>query len=165
MHYRYHDSPLGPLLLAADDDGLHLLLMELDSRPWRIEPHWQPAERQLDEACRQLDQYFAGQRRQFELRLAPRGTAFQQQVWQALQAIPYGRTCSYSELAERIGKPQAVRAVGAANGANPIAIIVPCHRVIGRDGSLTGYAGGLPRKQLLLELEGALQARQTSLAW
>lgn len=164
MHYRFHDSPIGPLLLAADDNGLQLLLMELDSRPWHIEPHWQPAERQLDEVCRQLDQYFAGQRRQFELRLAPRGTAFQQQVWQALQAIPYGRTCSYSELAARIERPQAVRAVGTANGANPISIIVPCHRVIGRDGSLTGYAGGLPRKQLLLELEGALQARQPQLA-
>ena len=156
MHYRYHDSPVGPLLLVADASGLQSLMMELDSRPWRIQPHWQPAGRELDAACKQLDQYFAGQRRQFELRLAPRGTPFQRQVWQALQAIPYGTTCSYSELANRIENPQAVRAVGAANGANPLAIIVPCHRVIGRDGSLTGYAGGLPRKQLLLELEGAL---------
>lgn len=155
MHYRYHDSPVGPLFIAADESGLQLLLMELDSRPWRIEDGWQPARRELDAVCSQLDEYFAGRRRQFELRLAPRGTAFQQAVWQALQAIPYGRTCSYSELAGVIGRPQAVRAVGTANGANPISIIVPCHRVIGRDGSLTGYAGGLERKGALLAIEGA----------
>ena len=165
MHYRHHDSPIGPLFIAGDESGLQLLLMELDSRPWRIEASWQPAGRELDAVCRQLDEYFAGRRQQFELRLAPRGTAFQQAVWQALQAIPYGRTCSYSELAHVIGKPQAVRAVGAANGANPISIIVPCHRVIGRNGSLTGYAGGLPRKQQLLELEGVLQPVQAQLAW
>jgi methylated-DNA-[protein]-cysteine S-methyltransferase len=164
MHYRYHDSPAGPLFLAADESGLQLLLMELDSRPWRIEEHWQPAGRELDAVCRQLDEYFAGKRRQFELRLVPKGTAFQQAVWQALLAIPYGRTCSYSELASVIGRPKAVRAVGTANGANPISIIVPCHRVIGRDGSLTGYAGGLPRKQQLLELEGVLQPAQAQLA-
>lgn len=164
MHYRYHDSPVGPLFLAADDSGLQLLLMELDSRPWRIEEDWQPAGRELDAVCSQLDEYFAGTRRQFEVRLAPKGTAFQQAVWQALLAIPYGRTCSYSELAHVIGRPQAVRAVGTANGANPIAIIVPCHRVIGGDGSLTGYAGGLPRKQQLLELEGVLQPAQAQLA-
>ena len=164
MHYRYHDSPVGPLFIAADASGLQLLLMEVDSRPWRIEDHWQPAGRELDAVCSQLDEYFAGKRRQFELSLAPKGTAFQQSVWQALLAIPYGRTCSYSELAHVIGKPQAVRAVGTANGANPISIIVPCHRVIGRDGSLTGYAGGLPRKQQLLELEGVLQPAQAQLA-
>lgn len=164
MHYRYHDSPVGPLLLAADENGLQLLLMELDSRPWRIGESWQPASRELDAVCRQLDEYFAGKRRRFEVRLAPRGTAFQQAVWQALQAIPYGRTCSYSELAGVIGRPHAVRAVGTANGANPISIIVPCHRVIGRNGRLTGYAGGLPRKQQLLELEGALLSQQTQLA-
>jgi methylated-DNA-[protein]-cysteine S-methyltransferase len=164
MHYRYHDSPVGPLFLAADDSGLQLLLMELDSRPWRIEETWQLAGRELDAVCSQLDEYFVGKRRQFELRLAPKGTAFQQAVWQALQAIPYGRTCSYSELANVIGRSQAVRAVGTANGANPISIIVPCHRVIGRDGSLTGYAGGLPRKQQLLELEGVLQPAQAQLA-
>src|SRR5690606_7950187 len=127
MHYRYHDSPIGPLLIAGDENGLQLLLLELDSRPWRIEDSWQPAGRELDAVCSQLDEYFAGKRRQFDLRLAPRGTAFQQAVWQALQAIPYGRTCSYSELAGVIGRPQAVRAVGTANGANPISIIVPCH--------------------------------------
>lgn len=164
MYYRHHDSPLGPLFLAGDENGLQLLLMELDSRPWRIGEHWRPAGGELDDACRQLDEYFAGQRRRFELRLAPRGTAFQLAVWQALQCIPYGHTCSYSELAGQIGRPQAVRAVGAANGANPLSIVVPCHRVIGRNGSLTGYAGGLPRKQLLLQLEGALQPQQAQLA-
>ena len=164
MHYRYHDGPIGSLFIAGDESGLQLLLMELDSRPWRIEETWQPAGRELDAVCNQLDEYFAGKRRQFELRLAPKGTAFQQAVWQALLAIPYGRTCSYSELAHVIGRPQAVRAVGTANGANPISIIVPCHRVIGRDGSLTGYAGGLPRKQQLLELEGVLQPAQAQLA-
>lgn len=164
MHYRYHDSPIGPLFLAGDQHGLQLLLMELDSRPWRIGEDWQPAGSQLDAVCSQLDEYFAGKRRQFQLQLAPQGTAFQQSVWQALLRIPYGKTCSYSDLASEIERPRAVRAVGTANGANPISIIVPCHRVIGRDGSLTGYAGGLPRKQLLLELEGALQPQQTQLA-
>lgn len=163
MHYRYHDSPVGPLLLAGDEQGLHLLLMEVDNRPWRIGSDWQPARSELDMVCHQLDEYFAGSRRRFELRLALCGTAFQQQVWQALQAIPYGQTCSYSELADAIDRPRAVRAVGAANGANPISIIVPCHRVIGRNGTLTGYAGGLARKQLLLNLEGVLQPQQAAL--
>jgi methylated-DNA-[protein]-cysteine S-methyltransferase len=155
MHYRYHDSPLGRLLLVADEVGLRMLHMEIADSPSTPQEHWCLAERQLDEACRQLDDYFAGRRRCFDLPLAPVGTPFQQEVWRALLEIPYGRTSSYSQLAAHIGRPQAVRAVGTANGANPIAIIIPCHRVIGRDGSLTGYAGGLPRKELLLRLEGA----------
>lgn len=105
-------------------------------------------------ARRQLSEYFAGRRRRFELHLAPRGTPFQQRVWSALLEIPFGTTCSYSEIAARIGRPTAVRAVGAANGRNPIAIVVPCHRVIGRSGALTGYAGGLDTKRRLLEHEG-----------
>jgi methylated-DNA-[protein]-cysteine S-methyltransferase len=164
MFYRYHDSPIGRLLLASDDAGLQQLLMEIDSKPWRIGEHWQIAGAELDEACRQLDQYFAGRRQRFELLLAPHGTAFQQAVWQALQRIPFGQTSSYSALAEQIARPKAVRAVGAANGANPIAVVIPCHRVIGRDGSLTGYAGGLARKALLLELEGARLPEQRMLA-
>ncbi|MCA8974064.1 MAG: methylated-DNA--[protein]-cysteine S-methyltransferase [Planctomycetes bacterium] len=104
-------------------------------------------------ARRQLAEYFAGRRREFELPLAPRGTPFQLEVWAALRTIPFGSTCSYADIAARIGRPNAVRAVGAANGRNPIAIIVPCHRVIGRDGSLTGYAGGLDRKRRLLQHE------------
>lgn len=162
MFHRYLDSPLGRLLLAGDEAGLQLLHMDQDDPHPRAE-HWQAAGAKLDDACLQLDEYFQGRRRQFELRLAPRGTDFQLAVWTALRAIPYGSTCSYAELARRIGRPQAVRAVGAANGANPIAVIVPCHRVIGSNGSLTGFAGGLPRKTLLLELEGASPMQQGSL--
>ncbi|BAN49462.1 methylated-DNA--[protein]-cysteine S-methyltransferase [Metapseudomonas resinovorans] len=153
MYFRFHDSPTGPLLLAGDAAGLQMLYMDTERRGYP-NADWQPATRQFDEACRQLDRYFAGKLKRFDLLLAPHGTPFQQQVWQALLQIPFGRTTSYSELAESIGKPKAVRAVGTANGANPISIIIPCHRVIGRDGSLTGYAGGLPRKALLLKLEG-----------
>ena len=105
-------------------------------------------------ARRQLTEYFAGDRHEFDLELAPGGTPFQQAVWRALRTIPFGATCSYSDIARRIGRPTAVRAVGAANGRNPIAIVVPCHRVIGRSGALTGYAGGLDRKRRLLEHEG-----------
>ena len=165
MFYRYHDSPIGRLLLAGDDAGLRQLLMQIDGQAWCIGEQWRLADYELDAACRQLDEYFAGRRQRFELPLAPRGTAFQQAVWQALQRIPYGQTSSYSALAAQIGRPRAVRAVGAANGANPIALIIPCHRVIGRDGSLTGYAGGLARKALLLRLEGARLAQQAALAF
>ncbi len=154
MHYRYHDSPIGPLLIAGDEQGLRLLHMD-GAQPWHLNENWQAADAELDEVCRQLDDYFAGRRQQFELPVAPLGTAFQQDVWKALQAIPFGRTCSYADLAQRIERPSAVRAVGAANGANPIAVVIPCHRVIGSNGTLTGYAGGLERKQLLLQLEGA----------
>ncbi|MCY1435576.1 Methylated-DNA--protein-cysteine methyltransferase [compost metagenome] len=122
---------------------------------YTLPPDWSEATEQLDEVVRQLDEYFAGKRQTFDLPLAPRGTQFQREVWQALLEIPFGRTTCYAELAERIGRPKAMRAVGAANGANPIAVIIPCHRVIGRDGSLTGYGGGLERKELLLRLEGA----------
>jgi methylated-DNA-[protein]-cysteine S-methyltransferase len=163
MYFRYHDSPIGRLLLSGDITGLQQVLMDIDDKPWRINEHWRSATDELDEVCRQLDEYFAGRRQRFELPLAPQGTVFQQAVWQALQSIPYGQTSSYSALAAEIARPKAVRAVGAANGANPIAIIIPCHRVIGRDGSLTGYAGGLPRKALLLRLEGAQPAEQTPL--
>ena len=113
----------------------------------------------LKEACRQLDEWFAGERKCFDLPLAPDGTDFQKEVWQALQKIPYGTTCSYSDLAKQIGKPQAARAVGAANGQNPIALIIPCHRVIGADGSLTGYAFGVERKKKLLNFEAQHQLR------
>lgn len=164
MFYRYHDSPIGRLLLAADESGLQQLLMDIDGKPWRIAENWRSATDELDEVCKQLDEYFAGSRQRFELRLAPQGTTFQLAVWQALLRIPHGQTSSYSALASEIERPTAVRAVGAANGANPIAIIIPCHRVIGRDGSLTGYAGGLPRKALLLKLEGAQLPEQRLLS-
>lgn len=154
MYFRYQDSPIGPLLLAGDEAGLRLLHMETE-RPTELDPLWQPATHQLDAACRQLDEYFAGKRKRFDLQLAPQGTEFQRAAWQALLEIPYGRTISYATQALRIGRPKAVRAIGLANGANPIAVIIPCHRVIGRDGSLTGFGGGLERKAILLRLEGA----------
>lgn len=162
MFYRYHDSPLGPLLLAADEAGLRRVQMEPE-QPAALPGHWRPANRQLDQTCLQLDEYFAGQRTGFELPLAPVGTAFQQAVWAALLSIPHGETRSYRQLAVQIGRAQAVRAVGAANGANSLAIIVPCHRVIGSDGTLTGFAGGLQRKAMLLRLEGHAWAEQQ--AW
>ena len=138
------DTPIGPLLLLASDEGLHTI--HFHERSAR-------GDRQLDDVRRQLDEYFAGKRKTFDVRLAPSGTDFQLAVWRALQSIPYGETRSYSQIANRIGRPSAVRAVGAANGANPIPIIVPCHRVIGANGSLTGFGGGLPTKRFLLDLE------------
>lgn len=155
MFYRYHDSPLCRLLLAGDEQGLRMLYMT-PFEGHEPGPDWREASTQLDDARRQLDEYFAGRRQQFDVRLAPQGTEFQRQVWHALTHIPYGHTTWYADLAERIGRPKAIRAVGAANGANPISIIIPCHRVIGRDGSLTGYAGGLERKEALLRLEGVM---------
>jgi methylated-DNA-[protein]-cysteine S-methyltransferase len=153
--YELCASPLGDLLLVADGEhltGLHFIdqkyLPTLDG-DW----YHEPALPVLVEAQRQLEEYFAGARRRFELPLAPLGTPFQQRVWRALQDIPYGATTSYGEIAQRMDSPQASRAVGAANGRNPIGIVVPCHRVIGSQGQLTGYAGGLHRKQALLALE------------
>jgi methylated-DNA-[protein]-cysteine S-methyltransferase len=153
MRYRYRESPVGRLLLAGDEEGLRHLHLD-EAEPWNPPADWQEDGRAFGALCRQLDEYFAGSRPSFDVRLAARGTEFQRIVWRALGEIPFGRTESYSGLAARIGKPNAVRAVGAANGANPIAIVVPCHRVLGRDGKLTGYAGGLARKEILLRLEG-----------
>ena len=145
-------SPVGELVLAATGDGLtHLLFARSTTGP---EPVGSASgDAIIVETLRQLDEYFEGRRRSFDIPLNPSGTDFQRQVWMALRDIPYGATTSYGELAARIGRPQAMRAVGAANGRNPISIIVPCHRVIGRDGTLTGYGGGLPAKRLLLALE------------
>jgi methylated-DNA-[protein]-cysteine S-methyltransferase len=148
------DSPAGRLILAGDRDGLHVLSFASGMRPSKVHPEWRPdREGLLDGVRRELDMYFAGKLRVFKTRLAFAGTAFQSQVWTELCRIPYGETISYLELARRIDNPKAVRAVGLANGANPIAIIVPCHRVIGANGSLTGYGGGLPIKRALLSLE------------
>ena len=151
-------SPLGPMIVAATDNGLAGVWFEgqrhlPDSTGW---PH-APAHPVLAEAIGQLSDYFAGHRTQFALPLDLQGgTAFQQSVWQALLAIPSGATTSYGDLSQRVGRPAAVRAVGAAVGRNPVSIVVPCHRVLGRDGSLTGYAGGLERKSALLDLERAV---------
>jgi methylated-DNA-[protein]-cysteine S-methyltransferase len=147
-------------LLASDGQGLCLIEFESPRHPFRRGGDWVVQENAiLREARRQLDDYFDGRRRTFDLPLAPRGTQFQQRVWMALRDIAYGETVSYAQLATRLGMPMATRAVGAANGRNPLPIVVPCHRVIGADGSLTGFGGGLPTKQFLLQLEGALEAR------
>lgn len=156
MEYCYTSSPVGTLLLARDAQGLRLLEFQVGRHPVKPQKDWQRSEAPFREAIAQLGAYFAGRLRVFDLPLAPEGTAFQQQVWRALLTIPYSETLSYSGLAQRIDRPAAVRAVGAANGRNPIAIVIPCHRVIGADGSLTGFGGGLPIKRTLLELEGSL---------
>lgn len=151
--YTYMQSPIGELLLAGDGRNLTLLGFPDGKGRRRHEGQWQHSAEKFREASYQLDAYFAGQLQQFELPLATNGTPFQQSVWDALQEIPYGETCSYGELARRIGKPTASRAVGAANGLNPIPIIIPCHRVIGSSGKLTGFAGGTETKRYLLQLE------------
>ncbi|MGH8273263.1 MAG: methylated-DNA--[protein]-cysteine S-methyltransferase [Gammaproteobacteria bacterium] len=154
MYYTQMESPVGQLTLTADEKALTGIYFEGEQVP--SEDGWEsrPSHPVLKAARRQLEEYFAGERKTFDLPLAPKGTAFQRQVWKALERIPYGETQSYGEIARKIKNPKAVRAVGAANGANPIPIVVPCHRVIGADGTLTGYGGGLPRKQKLLALEG-----------
>ncbi|NGN64653.1 methylated-DNA--[protein]-cysteine S-methyltransferase [Streptomyces sp. A7024] len=150
------DSPCGPLTLVAEDGELTGLYMtEQRHRPGEetFGERADASEAPFAAAIAQLTAYFAGERTDFDLPLKMTGTAFQQRVWKELQAIPYGETISYGELAERIGNPAASRAVGLANGKNPIGVIVPCHRVVGANGSMTGYGGGLERKQLLLALE------------
>jgi methylated-DNA-[protein]-cysteine S-methyltransferase len=147
------ESPTGRLLLAADEVGLRFILFADGREPATPRPNWREDAAPLRETIRQLRAFFAGKLREFDLPLAPEGPAFHGRVWRELCNIPYGETISYGELARRIGSPNAFRAVGRANGANPIAIVIPCHRVIGSNGKLTGYGGGLPRKELLLALE------------
>lgn len=156
------ESPIGDLLLVGDGFALHGLYMQAGRKPKQIRTDWKHDPAALAESCSQLAEYFDGKRTAFDLQLAPRGTAFQRRVWDALQDIPFGETASYGDIARRIGKPTASRAVGYANGSNPISVIIPCHRVIGANGSLTGYGGGIERKQLLLEHEaGVLAPRLT----
>jgi methylated-DNA-[protein]-cysteine S-methyltransferase len=155
MRYDLVETPIGPLLVAADGEGLRLVHFQAGPRPRRPDPDWQHDAASFRALRSQLAEYFARKRQAFDLVLAPEGTSFQLATWRALTAIPYGTTISYSELARRVGRPEAVRAAGAANGQNPLSIVVPCHRVIGKDGSLTGFGGGLPVKRALLELEGA----------
>jgi methylated-DNA-[protein]-cysteine S-methyltransferase len=154
------ESPVGRLLLSADEEGLRQLLFAEARRPVAPDAAWREDPAPLAEAIRQLRAYFAGELRAFDLALAPRGTGFQARVWRELLNIPWGETISYGELAARIGNPNASRAVGLANGANPIAIIIPCHRVIGSNGKLTGYGGGLKTKEWLLEFEKTQACRQ-----
>jgi methylated-DNA-[protein]-cysteine S-methyltransferase len=152
--YTIMPSPFGPFCLAATQQGLLRVDFQPDERPIHLDSAWQEDAGLLTEARQQLAEYFLGQRQDFALRLAPQGTPFQQRVWQELQHVPYGTTITYTTLAQRLGNPRAVRAVGQANGRNPIAIIIPCHRVIGRDGRLRGYASGLAFKHRLLLHEG-----------
>ena len=153
MYYRYLTTPIGDLLLAGDEQALHVVSFPEGSRRRDPEPDWIYNEQPFRAACAQLEAYFAGTLKEFDLKLAPSGTPFQLAVLEELRKIPYGTTASYSDIARRIGKPKAVRAVGAANGRNPIPIIIPCHRVIGARGDLTGFGGGLPTKEALLRLE------------
>ena len=155
MYYTWMQSPVGRLLLAGTDA---LSLIAFSSGPKSLEPEadWEPSDALfLRQAAAQIEEYFTARRREFDLDLRPTGTPFQLEVLDALATIPYGETRSYGEVAAQIGKPSAVRAVGAANGRNPLPIVLPCHRVIGSDGSLTGFGGGLETKRYLLDLEGA----------
>ena len=151
--YTQIESPVGPLLLAADDAGLREISFLNGRHTARPRPSWKENPAPFRETIQQLRAYFAGELDKFDLRLAPEGTPFQLQVWLRLCDIPFGETISYGELARRIGNPKASRAVGLANGSNPIPIVIPCHRVIGSNGKLTGYGGGLPLKEKLLALE------------
>ena len=154
-YYTYCDSPFQPLLLLSDGTALTGLFLTAHTRGPEIQNDWRRADHAapFPEAGRQIAAYFAGELTEFTLPLAPCGTAFQQRVWAELTKIPYGGTASYGELARRIGQPNAARAVGAANGRNPIFLLIPCHRVVGADGKLVGYGGGLARKHALLALE------------
>jgi len=155
--YKIMDSPVGQLKLVATDEGLAGILWERD-RPSRVRLNIETEDNShpvLVETERQLEEYFAGRRTEFALTLDVAGTSFQRKVWNALLTIPFGETRSYGQIARQIGNPDAVRAVGAANGRNPVSIVTPCHRVIGSTGKLTGFGGGLDAKARLLELEGA----------
>jgi methylated-DNA-[protein]-cysteine S-methyltransferase len=151
--YTTIDSPLGELLLLGDGNALGGLHMQEGRKPATVGPGWRRQPGAFAEAGAQLREYFAGERTAFELPLEPLGSPFQLRVWVALREIGYGETLAYGELARRLGQPAAARAVGAANGANPLSVVIPCHRLVGAGGALTGYGGGIERKRLLLELE------------
>lgn len=150
MHFAYYDSPIGTVEVGGSDDAVTSLVFVEKKRRGTT------SNAVCDEAVRQIAEYFEGKRQEFDLPIELTGTDFQQRVWSKLDAIPFGQTVSYGDVARSIGKPTASRAVGTANGSNPISIILPCHRVIGNDGSLTGYGGGLWRKEWLLKHEGGL---------
>ncbi len=151
MLYTRVETPIGLLLVAGEAERVH----EIHFSPFEPDTRWRRNDEAFSGVARQLAEYFAGARRAFDIEIVLTGTPFQLEVWGALQQIPYGEVRSYADIARRIGRPRAVRAVGAANGANPIPIVVPCHRVIGSSGALTGFGGGLTVKRRLLELEGA----------
>jgi methylated-DNA-[protein]-cysteine S-methyltransferase len=154
--YDVFDGPQGGMLLIASDEGLAGVHFARQKHHPGLRKEWKrdPQNKLLKQAKRELLEYFAGRRKRFEVALAPEGTAFQRAVWKAIAKVGFGETISYGELARRAGHPGSARAAGAATGRNPIGIIVPCHRIMGADGSLTGYAGGLARKRALLALEG-----------
>ena len=156
MNYCYWESPIGDLLLAGEDQGL--VYIGFPNGKGKVTPatDWALKTDYFEEASTQLGEYFDGKRREFDLLLAPHGTPFQLEVLRALIRIPYGQTCTYKDIAMSIGRDKAVRAVGAANGRNPLPIVIPCHRVIGANGSLTGFGGGLATKKFLLDLESGL---------
>ncbi|MGL4233903.1 MAG: methylated-DNA--[protein]-cysteine S-methyltransferase [Casimicrobium sp.] len=155
-YFTHFDSPMGTMLVVATDDAITDLHIVSGKYVPKIDEQWidSPKLPVFLQLRQELGEYFAGKRKRFEVKLAPEGTEFQRAAWKALTKIPFGQTRSYGEQAAAIGKPKAVRAIGAANGRNPIAIVVPCHRVIGANGTLTGYAGGLDKKEFLLKLEG-----------
>ncbi|HEV8146647.1 MAG TPA: methylated-DNA--[protein]-cysteine S-methyltransferase [Bryobacteraceae bacterium] len=160
MNYQFLETPIGTLLIAGDERAIHRIEFPKNGMAGKPQTGWiESARGPVGDAVRQLREYFAGERIDFDLPLAPEGTAFQRGVWKRLEEIPYGETISYGELAKRVGNPKASRAVGAANGQNPIPIVIPCHRVIGANGKLTGFGGGLPTKEKLLNLEKAADKR------
>ena len=153
MYYTYAASPIGQLLLAGSADALQVIGFPHGDKARRADIGWERYDEPFKKTARQLNEYFAGERREFELELAPEGTKFQVEVLEALRGIPYGETRTYRDIAVAVGRPKAVRAVGNANGRNPLPIVIPCHRVIGSDGSLTGFGGGIEVKHYLLDLE------------
>jgi methylated-DNA-[protein]-cysteine S-methyltransferase len=158
-YYTYIDTPVGKLMLAGcDDHGLRYIAFQCGKGAMAPRPEWRQSAAPFRTVERQLREYFQGKRTVFDLKLHPKGTPFQKAVWKALAAIPYGETRSYGEIAKAVGRPAAVRAVGLANGRNPLPIVVPCHRVIGANGQLVGYGGGLPAKQALLDREREVSA-------
>ena len=159
IYYDQMPSPIGPLFLVADDEGLREVRFEFEKRPHEPLDGWVHSAQQLAQVRHQLEAYFSGERQAFDLLLKPQGTDFQQSVWQALTTIPYGTTASYGQISQQLDRPKASRAVGAANGRNPIPIIIPCHRVIASDGKLGGYTGGIEIKQTLLDIEQASYQR------
>ncbi len=165
MNYAYLDTPVGTLLIAGDASAVLQITFPSQGKAVKAEAGWVKSERgPIGEAMRQLREYFAGERTGFDLPLAPLGTAFQHAVWRQLEGIPYGETISYGELARRVGNPKASRAVGSANGKNPLPIVIPCHRVIAGDGRLGGFGGGLPTKETLLALEQGTSIRNRAVA-
>ena len=153
MYYTYATSPIGQLLLAGSADALQVIGFPHGDKARGADIGWERYDEPFKKTARQLNEYFAGDRQEFELDLAPDGTTFQVEVLEALRGIPYGETCTYRDIAVAVGRPKAVRAVGNANGRNPLPIVIPCHRVIGSDGSLTGFGGGIEIKRYLLDLE------------